>query len=135
MKTPLHVVKAKFGTEKPVVLPGLPRFIGGAVGYVSYDIVRYFEKLPDTAGKQVDVPEAAFMLVDTLVIFDHAKHQITVMANARKDGNTDADIAYDEALLKHRPSDPGITATAPHNPNSINLPGRSTPLKYRTGGL
>ena len=95
---PLHVVKANFGTEKPVVLPGLPRFIGGAVGYVSYDIVRYFEKLPTTAKTTVDVPEAAFMLADTLVIFDHAKHQITVMANARKDNEADADTAYDHAL-------------------------------------
>jgi anthranilate synthase component 1 len=81
-----------------VVLPGLPRFIGGAVGYVSYDVVRYFENLPATADKTVDVPEAAFMLADTLVIFDHAKHQITVMANARKDDGADADTAYDNAL-------------------------------------
>lgn len=92
----LHVVKAAFAGRKPVMLPELPRFIGGAVGYISYDVVRSFERLPETAEKDLDVPEAAFMLPDTLVIFDHAKHQITVMAQAYKSDNIHA--AYDDAL-------------------------------------
>ncbi|MEO1663590.1 MAG: anthranilate synthase component I [Chloroflexota bacterium] len=93
---PLHVVKSTFESENPVILPDLPRFVGGAVGYISYDVVRHFERLPDTAKKDVDVPEAAFMLPDVLVIFDHAKHQITVLANAHNTGDPDA--AYDSAL-------------------------------------
>ncbi len=93
---PLHVVKSTFEAENPVVLPNLPRFVGGAVGYISYDVVRHFERLPDTAEQDVDVPEAAFMLPDTLIIFDHAKHQITVLANAHNTGDPDA--AYDDAL-------------------------------------
>jgi anthranilate synthase component I len=95
---PLHIVKATFGKHQPVIPPGLPRFIGGAVGYISYDVVRYFEKLPATAQKSVDVPEAAFMLPDTLVIFDHAKHQLTVMAHAYRTDNPDT--AYDHALTR-----------------------------------
>ncbi|MEO0562871.1 MAG: anthranilate synthase component I [Chloroflexota bacterium] len=93
---PLHVVKAHMGTENPVIPPGLPRFIGGAVGYISYDVVRYFERLPNTATKGVDVPDAAFMLPDDLVIFDHAKHQITVLSNVRKSDNPDG--AYADAV-------------------------------------
>jgi anthranilate synthase component 1 len=95
---PLHVVKSTFGAQQPVLPPNLPRFIGGAVGYISYDVVRYFERLPNTAKKAVEVPEAAFMLPDTLVIFDHAKHQITVMSNARR--SDDPDAAYDAALAR-----------------------------------
>jgi anthranilate synthase component 1 len=93
---PLAAVKSEFVRVSPVRLEGLPRFVGGAVGCLAYDAVRYFERLPDTAEDELDVPDAAFMLVDTLVIFDHAKHQVTVLANAHNIGDTDA--AYDDAL-------------------------------------
>lgn len=95
---PLHVLEAEFQRVKPVPLDGLPRFIGGAVGYLAYDAVRYFERLPETAARVLDIPDCAFMLVDTLVIFDHAKHQLMVLANAHNTGDPDA--AYDDALRR-----------------------------------
>ena len=94
---PLHVIKRHFQTVNPVALEGLPRLVGGAVGYMSYDIVRYFEDLPQTASDDLDVPTVAFMLPDTLVIFDHAMHQLTILANAHNDGD-DPDAAYDRAV-------------------------------------
>jgi anthranilate synthase component 1 len=93
---PLHAVKQEFARVRPVQLEGLPRFVGGAVGYIGYDVVRYFERLPETAISDLDVPDAAFLLPDTLVIFDHAKHQLIVLANAHNTGDPDA--AYDEAI-------------------------------------
>jgi anthranilate synthase component I len=93
---PLSVVKQEFERVTPVHLEGLPRLVGGAVGYLSYDVVRYFERLPETATSDLDVPDAAFMLPDTLVIFDHAKHQLIVMANAHNTGNPDG--AYKDAI-------------------------------------
>jgi anthranilate synthase component I len=93
---PLHAIKQEFARVKPVRVPGLPRFVGGAVGYLGYDVVRYFERLPETAKRELDVPDAAFMLPDTLVIFDHAKHQLVVLANAHNTGDPDA--AYDDAV-------------------------------------
>jgi len=94
---PLHAVKAELDKFQPVKLEGLPRLVGGAVGYLSYDVVRYFERLPKTAKQELDVPDAAFMLPDTVVIFDHAKHQLIVLANAHNiDENPDA--AYDDAV-------------------------------------
>jgi anthranilate synthase component 1 len=93
---PLHAIKQEFARVKPIHLNGLPRFVGGAVGYLSYDVVRYFERLPDTATRDLDIPDAAFLLPDTLVIFDHAKHQLIVLANAHNTGDPDA--AYDDAL-------------------------------------
>jgi len=95
---PLHVVKAEMTSVTPVKIEGLPRLVGGAVGYLSYDIVRYFERLPQTAREEIDVPEAAFMLPDTLVIFDHAKHQLIVLANAHNVGNPEA--AYRDAVAR-----------------------------------
>ena len=94
---PLHIIKSHFDQVNPVALEGLPRLVGGAVGYMSYDIVRYFEDLPATASDDLDVPTVAFMLPDTLVIFDHAMHQLIVLANAHNTGD-DPDAAYDRAL-------------------------------------
>jgi anthranilate synthase component 1 len=93
---PLHIIEREFKRVTPVHLDGLPRLVGGAVGYLSYDIVRHFEKLPDTAADELDMPDVAFMLPDTLVIFDHAKQQLIVMANAHNLGDMDA--AYDDAV-------------------------------------
>jgi anthranilate synthase component 1 len=95
---PLHVIEREFERVRPVRLDGLPRFVGGAVGYLSYDVVRYFERLPDSAVDDLAVPDAAFMLADTLVIFDHAKHQLTVLANAHNTGSPDD--AYDDAVQR-----------------------------------
>ncbi|MYD37964.1 MAG: anthranilate synthase component I [Chloroflexi bacterium] len=94
---PLHVIKRHFQIVNPVALDGLPRLVGGAVGYMSYDIVRYFEDLPATASDDLDVPTVAFMLPDTLVIFDHAMHRLIVLANAHNTGD-DPDAAYDAAV-------------------------------------
>lgn len=95
---PLMAVQAEFERVTPVHIPGLPRFVGGAVGALAYDVVRHFERLPDTAADPLKVPDVAFMMVDTLVIFDHAKHQLMVLANAHNTGDPDA--AYDDALRR-----------------------------------
>lgn len=91
-------VKQEFSRVKPVAVQGLPRFLGGAVGFIGYDVVRYFERLPDTAERELDVPDAAFLLPDTLVIFDHAKHVVILLANAHNTG--DPDEAYDDAIAR-----------------------------------
>ncbi len=90
---PLDAVKSVIGAVRPVALPGLPRFVGGAVGFLAYDIVRYFEKLPATAQDELGLPDVAFMIADTLVIFDHVKQQILVLSNARNTGNPESDHA------------------------------------------
>ena len=97
-ENPLDAVEKEFAHYQPVRLDGLPRFVGGAVGFLSYDAVRYFERLPTTATNDLDVPDTGFMLVDTLVIFDHAKHQLIVLANAHNTGDPDA--AYDDAVRR-----------------------------------
>ncbi len=78
---PLDVLKEEMSQYKPVRLADLPRFIGGAVGFMSYDAVRRFERLPDDNPDDLGLPEAAFMIAHTIVVFDHARQRLQVVAN------------------------------------------------------
>jgi len=68
------------GKKSVAPLPNLPAFVGGAVGYFSYDAVRYLERLPDAPTDDLDVPEAYFAVTDTLIVFDHLRHKVLVVA-------------------------------------------------------
>src|SRR5215218_6548349 len=68
------------GKKSVAPLPNLPAFVGGAVGYFSYDAVRYLERLPDAPGDDLDVPEAYFAVTDALIVFDHLRHKVLVVA-------------------------------------------------------
>ena len=76
----------------------LPRFCGGAVGYIGYDMVRYFERLPETAKDELNVPETFFMIADTLLVFDRVSHTIKVVSNAFV--SDDPAAAYEKAIDK-----------------------------------
>src|ERR687894_50882 len=68
------------GKKSVAPLPNLPAFVGGAVGYFSYDAVRYLERLPDAPPDDLGVPEACFAVTDTLVVFDHLRHKVLVIS-------------------------------------------------------
>ena len=74
------------------------RFNGGAVGYLSYEVVDYFERLPSPATDVLCLPESVFMLTTTFVVFDHLRHKIRVVSHARVDG--DVRRGYDEAIQR-----------------------------------
>lgn len=95
---PLGEVRKLLKQFHPVTLPGLPRFYGGAVGYMCYDSVRYFEKLPEKQKECLWDVYAQFMLTDTLLIFDHLRHKILIVANVFADGNLQE--KYEEAVTK-----------------------------------
>lgn len=98
-KDPLEVIKKEMDRYRPVKIPGLPRFFGGAVGFLGYDIVRFFEKLPDYNKEGLDLPDLLFMITDTLLIFDSLAQKIKVVSNAHiSDGNIEK--AYEEAKGK-----------------------------------
>ncbi len=96
---PLGTLKAEMARYKPVRLADLPRFIGGAVGFISYDGVRRFEKLPDNNSDDLNVPEMAFMIAHTVVVFDHARQRLQVVANADLTRG-DARTAYRRAVSR-----------------------------------
>ena len=77
---------------------GLPRFTGGAVGYLAYEVARYFEQLPSPDTDAIGLPESLFMITGALLIFDHLKHKIQVVSHAFLDGNVER--AYVEATAR-----------------------------------
>ena len=97
-KDPLLELKKLMSRYKPANIPGLPGFFGGAVGYLSYDMVRFFEKLPFKKKEDSGVPEAYFLFTDTILVFDHVKHCIKIVSNAHIQG--DPQKAYKTALRK-----------------------------------
>lgn len=122
---PLTVLREEMAAFQPVSLPGLPRFTGGAVGFLGYDAVRYFERLPATAADELGLPEAVFMLVDTLVVFDHARQRLLVVTNAKLDG-VDTLAAYRRATARLDEVVARLRAPIPELPE-IAANGRTPP--------
>ena len=83
---PLDVLKSLMKRFNMVEVPGLPRFSGGAVGYLSYDLVRFFEKLPELNSDDLKLPDIYLIFSNTLVVFDHLKHKIKIISNAYLNG-------------------------------------------------
>ena len=79
---------------------GLPRFAGGLVGYIAYDIVRFFERLPQQVPDDLSLPDTYFILPDTLLIFDNIAQKIRVLALAFVRDGTNLHAAYDEAVAR-----------------------------------
>ncbi len=75
----------------------VPPFMGGAVGFFGYDLVRTVEPLGDPPPDPVGLPDMALMLTDALVVFDHLKHTITILANADLDSQPTIEAAYGAA--------------------------------------
>ena len=71
---PLEALRGLLREFQPVAVPGLPRFQGGAVGYLAYDMARHMERLPAAAHDDLELPDAVFMLSDTLLVFDNLRH-------------------------------------------------------------
>ncbi len=94
---PLDYLKRIITAYQPVPVDGLPRFWGGLVGYMSYDIVRFFETLPIETEDDLGVPDAVFLLTDTLLIFDNVNLKIKVVSNVFLDDSVDPRKAYAEA--------------------------------------
>lgn len=79
--SPLSEIKKIMEGFRSVHIPGLPRFYGGLVGYIGYDMVRFFEQIPDKNQDDLRLPDCIFMLTDNILIFDHVNHTIKIVAN------------------------------------------------------
>ena len=96
---PLIPIKAEMDKYRVIPIPDLPRFHGGGVGYLAYDIIRYFEpRVPEPPQDTLRLPEARFMFNDTLLVFDHLRHTIKVVSHIHLDG--DPEMSYREAVEK-----------------------------------
>ncbi len=97
---PLGFLKEIISFYKPVSLEGLPRFYGGAVGYFGYDMVRFFERLPEHGKENPDEDAAVFIITDTLVVFDNVSHTIKIVSSAIVKDGEDLQKLYDRTVQK-----------------------------------
>ncbi|MDP6666243.1 MAG: anthranilate synthase component I [Dehalococcoidia bacterium] len=98
---PLDLLRDRMSTVKYANVEGLPKFHGGAIGFLSYDTIRYFEPTVPPISEEksgLDVPESIFMLTDSLLIFDHVRHTIFVVSHAVVNGDPEA--SYERATRK-----------------------------------
>lgn len=96
---PLDELKKIFHKYRSPSRPDLPRFFGGAVGYLGYGMVGAFENIPQEKPDDPALPDACFMLADTLLAFDHVQRRIKIIANVILD-DREPDRAYDEAVMR-----------------------------------
>jgi anthranilate synthase component 1 len=97
---PFRVLQDLVDRYGSVHLPGLPRFCGGAVGYAAYDAVRYTERLPQAPPDDRGLPDLAFGFYDRMVVFDHIRKTVLVVAQAHTADGADPKAAYEDACRR-----------------------------------
>ncbi len=97
---PLGFVRDHLARFTPVEVDGLPRFFGGAVGYLGYDMVRYFERVSLEKPAEINAYDSYFVITDTILIFDTVRQKIKVVSNAHLEGGKSPEAAYQEAQAK-----------------------------------
>ncbi|MDE0022276.1 MAG: anthranilate synthase component I [Candidatus Poribacteria bacterium] len=97
---PLQDLERLLASYRPAPMESLRRFHGGAVGFLGYDMVRHFERLPDETVDDAQLPDSMFMLTDTALVFDRVAHQVKAVSNAYVKNAAEVDQAYDEAVQK-----------------------------------
>jgi anthranilate synthase component 1 len=123
------------GFQSPFV-PGLPRFTGGAVGYLGYDTAAWFEPTTARDGADHSREEAGFMLFDTVLAFDHVQHRILLIANARISGDEDLRSLYQFACAKieflERELERALSLKRPNGGESVALTSNMAQEAYES---
>src|SRR6478752_424151 len=91
---PYAAVAARLRRYRPAPVHGLPPFAGGAVGFFAYDLVRTVEPLGEPNPDMLDLPDMALMVTDAMLVFDHLRHELTILACAFVEDDGDVDAAY-----------------------------------------
>jgi anthranilate synthase component 1 len=139
---PLGELDAVLRAQRPVEVPGLPRFFGGAVGYLGYDTVRYIERLPASPPDDLGIPDALLLFTDVVLAIDNVFGRAQIIAAVETEGADDTELRrrYDAAgeridalirRLAEEPSPPPLALRAPDR----DPPFRSTSTReaYEAG--
>lgn len=134
---PFDEIRTMLAPFRAVAVPGLPLFQGGALGAIGYDVVRFFERLPDTTRDELGVPDQYLMLVDTFLVFDNTSKTIKVVSHADMSDGTEPRAAYDAACARidqliarlRRPLPAAETGRPPKTPAEIEA--NVTPDAYQ----
>ncbi|PWH05797.1 anthranilate synthase component I [Brachybacterium endophyticum] len=99
---PMQALAALTDAFRSARLPQLPPFTGGLVGFVAYDAVRYWEKLPDAPADEIGIPDISLLLAQDVAVHDSHDSTVLLVANALNLDGTDerVDEAYDDALAR-----------------------------------
>lgn len=95
--TPLDEIKKIMRDFRSVHVAGLPRFYGGLVGYIGYDMVRFFEEIPDKNRDDLNFADAVFMMTDSILIFDHVNHTIKIVNNVMLPAGRKVSVGFKKA--------------------------------------
>ncbi len=97
---PFDNLRRLLSRYKPIYSPELPRFHGGAVGYFSYDAVRFVENLPAVGEDELSLPDSLFVITDSILVFDNVSHKIKIICNAYVPEHEESEAAYENAINK-----------------------------------
>jgi anthranilate synthase component 1 len=129
----LRTLMAEF--QSPFV-SDLPRFTGGAVGYLDYDAAEWFEPAVRLPSPQLDRDQAGFMIFDTVLAFDHVKHRILAIANARLRPGEDLRALYEFACAKidflERELERNLSRTRRPEPSELSVDANHTREQFET---
>src|SRR5262249_31810484 len=132
---PLDELKRLLAVYHAVPVSGLPRFVGGAVGYVGYDVVRSLERLPAGAGDDLLLPDLCMLLVQSLLGFDNVAQTIRVVSHAHPEGGVSphrghhAAVAPLDELVDRLGEPPGASVTQLAAPGELSA--NLTPETYQ----
>jgi anthranilate synthase component 1 len=131
-KDPLLALEDFMRIYRPLLHDDLPRFSGGAVGYLSYDVVRSFERIPDHLHQDIDLYDSSFMITDTLLAFDNLKKKIKVIFNVFLDGRQSSEEVYLEVQEKIKSIIARLQRHDPSSPRRKPLTPLETPSPLRS---
>ena len=131
VKDGLEVVERVMKQFRAVTTPGLPRFTGGAIGFIGYEFIHDVEpSVPRPPQDDLKTPTMYFLIADQILIFDRAQQTITILVNAILDENTSAEDAYENATSEIDRIVSLLEQPSEHQP--VTLPTDVAPLPFES---
>jgi len=129
--TVFEALREVMRSTREVPVPDLPRLTCGGVGFLSYDVVRLLEHLPDAPPADVHLPDGLWCFYDTTAAFDHVKHQLVLVAGAFIDPESDPDEAFADAHARLDELETVFSRPIPASPPRPIHPTWPTPWRSR----
>lgn len=127
---PLLVLEERIGKLKQVSDPRLPSFQGGAVGFLGYDAIRYYEEIPDNNPDLEDHPDTYFAIYQNLLIVDHIDHTVKIVSNADLTLHSSPEDAYNHAIASIQNIEEEVFLHPTQHDAVVTAPDTNKPLSF-----